>query len=80
MNAESPKTRMDANAKFALAGAPLYTVEEKIKRIEEVTCEEIRQLAKACMDLSRCSICVVGNRAEGNFSAVKRIWNGLRIE
>lgn len=77
MNAESPKTRMDSNAKFALAGAPLYTLEEKLEKIEAVTCEDIRRLAEACMRLELCSICVVGNRTEGNWSRLRRIWENL---
>ncbi|MBQ9118604.1 MAG: insulinase family protein [Lachnospiraceae bacterium] len=80
MNAESPKTRMDSNAKFALADARLYTLEEKLERIEAVTCEEIRQLAKECLNLSCCSICVVGNRENGNWNALRRIWKELTAQ
>ncbi|MDE7297455.1 MAG: insulinase family protein, partial [Lachnospiraceae bacterium] len=63
MSAESPKTRMDSNAKFALAGAPLYTLEQKLAKIEEITCGDIRQLAAEILQPSVCSVCVAGDRS-----------------
>ncbi len=80
MNAESPKSRMDSNAKFALAGASLYTIEEKLERIDAVTCGEIQQLARDCMRLEQCSICVIGDRTENNFAAIKSFWKKLQQE
>ncbi len=78
MNAESPKSRMDSNAKFALVGTPLYTIEEKLAKIDAVTCEEIKELAQACMNLEQCSICVVGDRNENDFTAIKNFWKKLQ--
>lgn len=77
MNAESPKTRMDSNAKFALAKAPMYTVDEKIKRIDLLTTEEIRQLAEDCLQLHMCSICIVGDKKSIDVRGLKQCWNEL---
>ncbi len=74
MGAESPKTRMDSNAKFALAGAPLYTLEEKLARIEKISCEDIRLLASDIMKLSECSLCAVGDRNCTDLRGMKRLW------
>lgn len=77
MNSESPKNRMDANAKYALAGTPLYTVEEKLAKIDAITCEDIRMLAREIMDLSQCSMCVVGDKSCMDLRGIKKKWEQL---
>lgn len=78
MSSESPKTRMDSNAKFALAGAELYTLEEKLACIESVTCEQIQSLAAEILKLSDCSLCVVGDKSCTDLRGLKRLWEGIK--
>ena len=75
MSLESPKARMDSNARFALVEMPLYTLEEKLEKIDQVTCGEIIKLAAEIMDLTKCSLCVVGNKKNADLSGLKRAWN-----
>ncbi len=74
MSSESPKTRMDANAKFALAGTKIYTLEEKLTRIEAVDCAEIQSLAAEILALERASLCIVGEKSSTNLRGIKKIW------
>lgn len=78
MSAESPKTRMDSNAKFALAEAGLYTLEEKLARLEAVTCGQIKELAGEILRLSECSLCVVGDKSCTDLRGLKRLWEGFK--
>lgn len=78
MSAESPKARMDSNAKFALAGAELYTLEEKLARIGAVSCEQLQGLAAELLKPSECSLCVVGDKSCTDLRGLKRLWEGLK--
>lgn len=80
MSAESPKTRMESNAKYAMAGGALYSTEEKLKRIDCVCKEDITALARDILKLSQCSMCVVGNKANYSVQELKKIWNTLEKE
>ncbi len=75
MGAESPKTRMDANAKYALAGTKLYTVEEKLAFLDVVDCAQVGELAKEILRLSKASLCVVGNRKDVDLKGLRKLWN-----
>lgn len=77
MSYENPKTRMESNAKYAMAGGGLYTLEEKIRKIDAVTCQDIMDLAAGCMDLAQCSICIVGDKGNIDIRGLKKIWNTL---
>lgn len=74
MSAESPKTRMDSNAKFALAGTKIYTLEEKLARMEAVDCKQIKELANEILRLAAASLCVVGDKGSTDLRGVRRIW------
>lgn len=77
MSAESPKNRMESNAKYALAKEGLYTLEEKLQKIDAVTCQDIIEMAAECMNLPQCSICIVGDKSSTDIKALKKVWNGL---
>lgn len=74
MSAESPKTRMDSNAKYVLAGAEVYTLEEKLTQIDAVDGAQLKELAGEILKLCNASICVVGNKNCANLHGLKRIW------
>lgn len=80
MSLESPKARMDSNARFALVEMPLYTLEEKLEKIDQVTCGKIIKLAAEIMDLTKCSLCVVGDKKNADLSGLKRAWNAAHLK
>ncbi len=75
MGAESPKTRMDANAKYALAGTKLFTLEEKLELMDAVTCGQIKELAEEILKLREVSLCVVGNREHIDLNGIRKLFN-----
>lgn len=74
MSAESPKTRMDSNAKFVLAGTQIDTLEQKLARIEAVDCGQIKVLAGEILKLSNASLCVVGDKRCADLRGLRRMW------
>jgi len=79
MSSESPKTRMDANAKFALAGTKIYTLEEKLARIEAINCEEMQSLATEILSLKDASLCIVGEKSSTDLRGLRKIWEGWSL-
>lgn len=80
MGAESPKARMDSNAKYALAGMEIYTLEEKLARIEAVDCRQVKELAGEIFRLGAASLCVVGDKRGVNLRGLKKIWAGWELK
>ncbi len=74
MSAESPKTRMDANAKFTLAGTKIYTLEEKLAHVDAVDCRQVLELAKEVFRLSGASLCVVGDKSATDLRGLRKMW------
>lgn len=76
MSAESPKTRMDSNAKYALAGTRVYTLEEKLARIGAVDGGQVKELAGRILRLHAASLCVVGDKKCADLRGLKKVWEG----
>lgn len=61
MGSESARNRMEHNAKSILMHGRLVPLEETLEKLSKVTPEEILEFAKEHFDLSKCSICLVGD-------------------
>lgn len=66
---------MDANAKYALAGTKLFTLEEKLELMDAVTCGQIKELAEEILKLREVSLCVVGNREHIDLNGIRKLFN-----
>ncbi|NLP35551.1 MAG: insulinase family protein [Clostridiales bacterium] len=58
---ESTKSRMTANGRSLLYRGRIVPIEELVEGIEAVTFEEVKDFANRYLDLSKCSISLVGN-------------------
>ena len=58
---ESTKSRMNANGRSLLYRGRIVPIEELVDGIEAVTFEEVKDFANRYLDLSKCSISLVGN-------------------
>lgn len=77
MASESPKQRMESNAKYALIGMPLLSVQEKLDRITAITSEDVKKLAEDYLRLQQCSLCLVGDKSEYKVRHLKKIWSTM---
>lgn len=76
MGAESTKTRMDSNAKYALCGMEIYTLKEKLAFIDAVDGGQVKNLAAEILRLPVASLCVVGDKKCTDLRGIKKIWDG----
>lgn len=58
---ESAKSRMNANGKSMLYRGRIISAEELVEGIDAVTLEEVKDFADCYLDLSKCSVSLVGN-------------------
>ena len=58
---ESAKSRMNANGKSMLYRGRIISAEELVEGIDTVTLEEVKDFADCYLDLSKCSVSLVGN-------------------
>jgi predicted Zn-dependent peptidase len=71
---ESSKTKMNNNAKALLQYGRIVPLEEDLKKLEEVTTEDVAFYAKKFLNLSESSMAVVGNRKEIPLEEIEEIW------
>ncbi|NLK27659.1 MAG: insulinase family protein [Clostridiales bacterium] len=64
LGSESAKNRMNSNGKSLLARGRIVPVEEMVEGINAVTLEDVKNFANYYLDLSKCSISLVGNIKE----------------
>lgn len=63
---ESAKSRMNANGKSLLYRGRIVPVEELVEGIEAVTFDDVKDFANRYLDLSKCSVSLVGNVKDVN--------------
>ena len=61
LGSESAKNRMNANAKSLLYKGKIVPVEELVEGINAVTLEDVKNFANHYLDLTKCSVSLVGN-------------------
>lgn len=61
MGSESARNRMEHNAKSISMHGRLIPLEETLEKLSKVTPKDIQEFAKQYLDITKCSICLVGD-------------------
>lgn len=73
MGSESARNRMEQNAKSLLMHNRVVTLEETIEKLSHVTARDMQKFAQTYLDISKCSLCLVGELSK-EANDVKKHW------
>lgn len=77
---ERPRNRMNSNAKLLLMKNEIYNFEDILNNLNNLTLEDVNNFIDSYLDVSKCSVCIVGNTNEINLKSLKKRWSKLSLE
>ena len=74
LTGEAVTARMNSNAKSYLVLGRVEDIDSTIEQMNNVTVDEIKQCLQEYLDISKCSIALVGDVPENEIKALKKEW------
>lgn len=78
IDSESTRNRMNSNGKSLLNHETIISIDETIKRVNQVTKEEIHEFVKKYFHLASFGLSLVGNIDNIMIKNIETLWNDLR--
>ena len=78
LTGESVSAKMNSNAKSFLMLNRVEEIDEIIEKNNRVTVKEIKECLNKYLDVSKCSVCLIGDIPKEEINNLKKEWNMLR--